>query len=251
MKWMSSFAILSMALQGNPPVKPVAQFDPRDPKSIVDHAIFNTRTQKCYETAYTAQLTTPAGVIDYKGRSVWVAPGILYLHFTATGKDEQKIVRAGEKDVWVHHSLAGWGTDAEAGKVGYGRGIQNPDEILSMLANNTDTAKLLKPGLVAVTFNGQAIARIMRNLVPGGINPNASTAVVRLEVDETVRIRKLTCTAAVALVGNGGINRYTSEVTVVAYNDANELKFSDEKSRPIPLLPEMKDRIDSVLNGNK
>ena len=251
MKLMSSLAVLAMALQGNPPVKPVGELDPRDPKSVVDHAIFNTRTQKCYETAYTAQLATPAGAIHYKGRSVWVAPGILYLHFTATGKDEQKIVRAGDKDVWVHHSLAGWGTDAEAGKVGYGRGIQNPDEILSVLAKNTDTAKQLKPGLVAVTFNGQAIARIMRNLVPGGINADASTAVVPLEVDETIRIRKLLCNATIGLAGNGGVHRYTSEVTVVAYNDANEIKFSDDQNQPIPLLPEMRDRIGAVLNGKK
>ena len=246
MKYLSLMT-LAVALQANPPVRPVGELDPRDPKSIVDHAIFNTRTQKCYETAYTARLATPAGAIDYKGRNVWVAPGVLYVHFTATGKDDQKIVRAGEKDVWVHHSLGGWGTDAEVGKEGAGRGIQNPDEVLSVLAKHTDTGVTqLKPGLLAVTFNGQALARLMRGQIQGGINPANSSAVVHLEVDDTIRIRKLTCDATV-----NGTSRYTSEVTVVAYNDATELKFTDEKNQRLFLLPEMKDRIDAVLNGKK
>ena len=238
-------AVLAVAI--DPPVKPVGEFDPRDPKSILDHAIFNTRTQKCYETAYTARLATTAGAIDSKGRSVWVAPGVLYLHFTATGKDEQKIVRAGDKDVWVYHSLGGWGTDAELGKVGYARGIQNPDEVLGTLAKHADAGvKQLKPGLLAVTFNGQAIARILAGQFQGGINPANSNASVNLEVDDSIRIRKLTFNATV-----NGANRYTSEVTVVAFNDATELKFTDDKNQPLALLPEMKDRIDSVLSGKK
>jgi len=45
MKYLS-LVTLAVALQANPPVRPVGELDPRDPKSIVDHAIFNTRTQK-------------------------------------------------------------------------------------------------------------------------------------------------------------------------------------------------------------
>jgi len=186
-------------------------------------------------------------VIDYKGRNVWVAPGVLYVHFTATGNDEQKIVRAGEKDVWVYNSLGGWGTDAEVGKEGAGRGIQNPDEVLSVLSKHTDTGVTqVKPGRLSVAFNGRALARLMKGQIQGAINPANSSAVVNLDVDDTIRIRKLTCDATV-----NGINRYTSEVTVVSYNDATELKFTDDRNRLLPLLPEMKDRIESVLNGKK
>jgi hypothetical protein len=251
MKLMSVLAILALAPQANPPVKPVGDLDPRDPKSVLEHAIFNTRVQKSYETAYTARLANNIGAIDYKGRSVWVAPGVLYLHFTATGKDEQKLIRAGEK-VWLHHSLGGWGTDSELGKVGYGRGIQNPDEILSALSQRIDAGvKQVKPGLLAVALNGPAIAQIMKGLIQGVINPANSEATLQLEVDDTFLIRKMMCDATVGLVGGGGVNRYTSEVKVVGYNDATEIKFTDEKERLIPLLPEMKDRIDAVLNGKK
>jgi hypothetical protein len=106
--------------------------------------------------------------------------------------------------------------------------------------------KQLKPGTLAVSFNGQAIARILQGQFQGGINPATSSAAVHLEVDDSIRIRKLTFDATV-----NGTNRYTSEVTVVAYNDATELKFTDEKNQPLQLLPEMKDRIDSVLSGKK
>src|SRR5262245_27795030 len=90
-------AVLAPALQADPPVKPPKPLVPADPRSVVDHAIFHTRTQKCYETVYTARLVTTAGAIDYKGRSVWVFPGVLYVHYTASSKDEGKIIRAGDK----------------------------------------------------------------------------------------------------------------------------------------------------------
>src|SRR5262245_2090399 len=111
-----SSMLLAVALQANPPVKPAKDLDPQDPQSIAAHAIFNTRIQKCYETDYTARMVTDIGTIDFKGQSVWVSPGVLYLHYTATGNDEQKIVRVGDKDVWVHSWKLGWATDVELGK---------------------------------------------------------------------------------------------------------------------------------------
>jgi hypothetical protein len=247
MMLITATLLLAVALQANPPVKPAKDLDPQDPQSIADHAIFNTRIQRCYETVYTASLATNIGTIDYKGQSVWVAPGVLYLHYTATGNDEQKVVRVGDKDVWVHNWRYGWATDAEAGKEGVARGIQNPDDVLSILAKHTATGvKPLKPGLLGMTFNGAAIGRMLQGQVPGGINPANSSATVQLEVDEKFRIRKLLLDATV-----NGANRYKAEVTVVSYNEATEIKFSDEKDKPIPLLPEMRDRIDAVLNGKK
>jgi hypothetical protein len=41
--------------------------------------------------------------------------------------------------------------------------------------------------------------------------------------------------------------RYTAEVTVVGYNAARTLQFLDEKKRAIPLSPDMKAGIESVL----
>lgn len=248
---LMSLAVLALALQADPPVRPAKPLDPQDPRSVVDHAIFNTRTQRSYETAYTARLSTAAGNFDYKGRSVWVSPGVLYLHYTGSGRDEGRIVRAGDKDIWLHHSPSGeWGTAEQFGNGGAGRGVHNPDEVLGMLAKHTETAKQLKPGILAVTFNGDALAAVMKGQIQGAINPKKSGAKIELEVDDALRIRKLSCDASIDVPGNG-VSRYTSEVVVVAYNGATELKFTDEKNRLIPLRPEMKDRIHAVLNGGK
>src|SRR5436190_23566072 len=98
-------ALVLGACQGGPPPKPAKDLDPNDPKSVAEYAAFNTRTQKSYETRFKARLTPPQGdALDYTGQCVWVAPGVLFIHYTASGGDEKNIVRVG-KDVWVHHAL--------------------------------------------------------------------------------------------------------------------------------------------------
>src|SRR5437773_7897591 len=123
------FSLLLLACQGDPPAKPAKDLDPKDARSVLDYAAFNTRTQKSYETRFKARLTTTGAPLDYEGQCVWVYPGVLFVHYTASGGDEKMIVRAGDKFVWVWSALAGWVTADEIGMPGAGRGIQNPDEV--------------------------------------------------------------------------------------------------------------------------
>ena len=72
---------------------------------------------------FKARLTPPQGdALDYNGQCVWVSPGVLYIHYTASGGDEKNIVRVGNQ-VWVYHPLVGWVTSDEAGMPGAGRGV--------------------------------------------------------------------------------------------------------------------------------
>jgi hypothetical protein len=220
----------------------------QDPQSLADLAIHNTRTQKSYETSFTARLAAREGAFDYKGRSVWVSPDVLYIEVTGSGKCDQKIVRAGEKDVWMYHSASGqWPSAVEFGNDGAGRGIQNPDEVLAVLATNTATARTVAQGVVEVTFNGNDLARIMKGVA---INPGGSSAKVVLTLDAENRIAKFSCDAT--LVDPAGAKlRYTSEVTLIRYNGATEIAFTDEKNRPIPLPSDIRDRIEAVRKGIK
>lgn len=250
---MKSFTLLSlllMACQGNPPVKPTKAFDPKDAGSVLEHAAYNTRTQKSYETKFKARLTTTGAPLDYDGRCVWVHPGVLYVYYTASGGDEKMIVRAGDKDVWVWNSLVGWVTAEEAGMAGAGRGIQNPDDVLLVLSRNSGNAKLSRPGVVDLTFRGEDIEKIMKEQASkGAFDWKESSAKLDLATDADARLQKFTCDAT--LKSNDpnvkGSVRYTAEVTLVGYNGATTLKFLDEKKREIPLLPEMKAKIESVL----
>ena len=115
MKSFTLFSLLLMACQGNPPARPAKDLNPQDPRSVLEHAAFNTRNQKSYETKFKAVLTTTGSDLVYNGRCVWVHPGVLYVHYTASGGDEKMIVRAGDKDVWVYNTLVGWVTADEAG----------------------------------------------------------------------------------------------------------------------------------------
>lgn len=250
MKVLPLLGYLLLARQGDAPVKPQKGLDPSDPRSVLEHAAFNTRSQKSYETTFKAHLTTTGTPLDYEGQCVWVNPGVLFVHYTASGGDEKMIVRVGEKSAWVWNALVGWVTADEAGMPGAGRGIQNPDEILAVLARNTGTAKLIKPGRVELTFSGNDIERIMKEQASkGAFDWKESSAKLELETDSENRLEKFSCNATLKPTDPAvkSLVHYTAEVQVTGYNRARELKFQDEKKREIPLLPEMKDKIDSML----
>jgi len=253
MKSLTLFTALLLACQGEPPARPSKALDAKDPRSLVEHAAYNTRTQKSFETKFKARLTTSGAPLDYDGQCVWVYPGVLYVHYTASGGDEKMIVRAGQKDVWVWNTLVGWVTADEAGMPGAGRGIQNPDEILAVVARHAAAAKLVAPGVVELNFTGDDIENIMKEQAQkGAFVWKDSKARLELTVDAEARLQKFTCAATLkpAAAGAAGLVEYTAEFNLVGYNGAKELKFLDEKKKEIPLLPEMKQKIGSVLKEN-
>jgi hypothetical protein len=250
MKCLTLFSLMLTASQGTVPLKPAKPLDPKDAGSVLEHAAFNTRSQGSYETKFKARLTTSGAPLDYEGNCVWVHPGVLFVHYTASGGDEKMIVRAGDKDVWIWNSLVGWVTADEAGMAGAGRGIQNPDEVLSVVARHSGGAKLTKSGVVELNFSGDDIEKIMREQASrGAFLWNQSSARLEVIVDGENRLQRFTCDATLrpsdpAVKGTVG---YTADVTLVGYNGARELKFYDEKKREIPLRPDMKQRIETVL----
>lgn len=251
MKSLTLFTVLLMACQGEPPVKPSKELDAKDPRSVLEYAAFNTRSQKSYETKFKAQLTTSGAPLNYEGRCVWANPGVLFVHYTASGGDEKMIVRTSSKDAWIFHPLANlWATSDEMGMPGAGRGIQNPDEVLSVVARHTGTAKLVSPGVVELTFAGEDIEKVMKEQASkDAFDWKESTAKLELSVDAENRLQKFTCDATLKSTAPGVKEkvRYTAEVSLVGYNGARELKFLDDKKREIPLTKEMKAKIDSVL----
>jgi hypothetical protein len=251
MKAFSLFGMMLKACQAEGPAKPSKALDPKDPRSVLDHAVYNTRTQKCYETKFKARLSTTGAPLDYEGNCVWVYPGVLYVHYTASGGDEKMIVRSGPQDAWVYHSLVGdWITSDEIGMPGAARGIQNPDEVLAVVGRHTGSAKLTQPGSVELAFSGDDIEKIMKEQASkDAFDWKESSAKLELTVDADNRLQKFTCEAT--LKSNNpnvkGAVHYTAEVSLVAYGGARELKYLDEKKREIPLRKEMKAKIETVL----
>ena len=123
-----------------------------------------------------------------------------------------------------------------------------------MLARNSGTAKLVKPGHVELEFKGEDIERIMKEQASkGAFDWKESSAKLELATDSETRLQKFTCDATLKSTDPNvkGTVRYTAEVTLVGYDGARDLKFLDEKKRQIPLLPEMTSKIDSVLKEKR
>lgn len=255
MKTLGVSLLVLAACQAAPaqagPEKPL---DPQDPKSVIEHAVKRTRGQKSYEVAWTARLQAPmSNALDYKGICVWASPGILYLHYTASGGDDKKIVRIGRQMAWVHDLFGGWQPADVVGYPGAGRGFQNPDEILQLLAKSPGTATLLEKGAVGLKLAGPDLEKLMaEQSQQGSFDWSKSKASVTLSTDSEGRLKRLTCTAALVSTDPNvkGQVDYTAALDVAGYNAKSELEFKDEKNRVIPLSKPMLDAIENLRKEN-
>lgn len=252
-KLISLAAMLLAACQSDVK-KPERPLDPKDPKSVAEYAAYNTRSHGSYETRFKARIAPPKGdPLDYQGQSVWVKPGVLYIHYTASGGDEKKIVRAGDK-VWVYHVLIeDWVTAEEINTPGAGRGIQNPDDVLGVLSQHLGGAKFAAPHVVGLSFSGEDIEKVMKEQAQkGAFDWKKSDATLSIEVDGETRLKKFSCRASLTSTDPNvsGQVGYTAEVEVLAYDGAREMVFHDEQKKPIPLRDDIKKAIED-LKGKK
>lgn len=242
--------LLAAACQA-PPEKAL---DPKDPRSVAAHVIRNTRTQKAYETSFKATLSPPKGDrIDYKGRCVWVAPGILYAYYKATGGDENNIVRVG-KEVWIHHDIEGWFSAEEMGKPGAGRGIQNPDDVLAVLEAHLGEVKFTGADSVTISFAGEDIEKVMKEQAQkGSFDWKESRASVVLTWDAEHRLKKFSSTASLKSSDPNvaGTVDYAAEVEATGYNGATEMKFLDVAKKAVPLDDKIKKAIETLMKEKK
>jgi hypothetical protein len=243
------------ACQARPPEKPQQPLDPQNARSLAEHAIYNTRTLS-YQTKFKARLAAPQGdPIDYQGTSLRHPQGVLYIHYTATGGDLKNIVNAGESKIWVWHEGAGeWVTPEEIGSPGIGRGIQNPDEILDTLSRHLEGARLLSPGVVEVSFAGEALQKIMKDQARlDAFDWKESKASIELHTDDQIRLKKLVCRAELKSTDPNikGWVKYTGDIEAETYAPEKEMKFLDEDKKPIPLNAEIRKAVDTAMKEKK
>jgi hypothetical protein len=250
----AAVSVLAACQAAQPQAAPAKVLDPSDPKSVVEHAVARTRGQRSYEVGWTARLKAPQGdPLDYKGTCVWAAPGVLYLDYTASGGDEKKIVRIGEQPAWIHDLLQGWQLADQMGFAGAGRGFQNPDEILGLLAKSPGTLKLVRPGVVELTLAGDDLQKLMAEQAQSGSfewSKSAATAVLSTDADG--RLGKLECTASLVSTDPNvkGEVAYSAALEARGYNAKSALEFKDEKNRPIPLKKPMIEAIEKLRKEN-
>lgn len=222
MTWL----ILLAALQ---PARPEKPLDPKDARSVAEHALYATRTQQNYTAAFKSLLKPAKGdAFKREGTCLWTASGLLSLNATGSGGEETNVLRAGDR-VWVR-SFDAWTDAGVAGKDGAGRGIQNPDEILAVLGRHLDKAVFTTDRAVAVTLGGDDL----RKLVPEGseFDPAKSAVTIRLEADRDGRVKKIGIEASLQTpAGKAG---FTAEIEVTGYNQNAAPKAIDSAGKEIP-----------------
>lgn len=232
--------ILCAALQVAKPEKPL---DAKDASSVVEHAVYNTRSQKDYETAFTSRMTPAGGAaFERQGTCLWMAPGLLSLHYTGSGREEMNVIRAG-REVWVYR-LDEWETAEEAGKDGAGRGIQNPDEVLAVLSRHAARAKFDAKGEIDLEIPGADLVKILNN---PGVDPLKSSLTVHVTKDKDLRVKSLTLKASVTFKDPGTpAAAYEGRVDVTGFNGAKPIQAVDAKGTVIPLAEKVRRSIEAA-----
>jgi hypothetical protein len=227
----------------------------KDARSTIERGVRNTRSQKGYAFSYAEALTVQGVTRAYKGHGLWISSGILYLQYVVSGGEEQKIVRVGTKDAWVYNQLLdGWVTSDEAGMSGAGRGLQNPDDLLDIILELSDSARPVKSGTFEVMLAGVDLEKVLpKGFGHPDVNWKGSNGRCELTFDSQTRLEKLSCEASIVMA-NPGPNLpilCSSELRVNASSEVAEIQFIDERNRPIPLSAEMQGKIQLASKRSK
>jgi len=236
-----TFLLLWGALQVAQPGRPL---DPKDARSLAEHVLYNTRSQRDYMTCIKSRLKAPGGdAFERQGTCVWTSSGLLAINSTGSGGEETCVVRAGEL-VWIR-TLGLWLRAEEAGRVGAGRGIENPDEVLTALGRHLDKARTAAGGGVEFTFAGEDLVKIAAAF--GEFDPAKSTVTLCLEPDSDMRVRNIGVSASLQPADSKAAPiAFTASIEVTGYNKQAPIRAVDGKGKEIPYSQVILDAIKGV-----
>jgi hypothetical protein len=151
------------------------------------------------------------------------------VHYTGSGGDEKRIVRAGTQ-AWVWYPFGAKWVDAEEYAMpGAGTGIQNPDALLELLGARAGDARFGKSETVLLSLPGPAFRNLLKDqLQLQDADWAKSSAEVQVRMDEKGRIQNLTVSAQVAEAA------FEGTLVLGALGTAAPLGFLDEERKPIP-----------------
>lgn len=234
-----------------------------DPKEAVRAAIGKVREQSSYRVKYKAVMKAPhSDEMVIEGESVWTAPGILYVQYRASGGDEKRIVRVGEK-VWIYHEFVeDWVTAEEMGNRGAGRGVQNPEEVLAVLQKHAESVKEDGEEKVGgrparayrIEMTGPEIEKIMREQTSqGAFDWKESKASARVRVDAADGLIYRFGSEAELKSADpemSGTVTYRADVEVQSFGKEASLSFTIRDSqgaeKPLTLSKAVLDEIESL-----
>ncbi|MBI2930493.1 MAG: hypothetical protein HYY16_02485 [Planctomycetes bacterium] len=222
-----------------------AQAAPQEAAQRAKTAIENVRRQKSYRTEFTAKIKAPdTDALELKGEGLWVAGGILFIDYRASGGEHKRIVRVGDR-AWIYHEMGEeWVPPEQVGMDGAGRGVQNPDEMLAVLVDHLKGAVFGAPAavggqacdVVEVRLAGADIEKMMKDQAQDAsfdwMNSSAQAKAYVGAADGL--IWRISTSAELASADpniKGQIVRYDADVTVLDYNATYAMHFIEKTSK--------------------
>jgi len=238
----------------------------QDAAEQAKQAVQKTRAQKSYSALFTGTLQVPnSDAMEIKGESVWVTPGVLFLKYKASGGDEVRLVRVGDK-VWMFHlQIEDWIPAEQAGRGGAGRGLQNPDEVLALIAKvqgkaaagGSETINGLACTVLNIELKGEEMGNLLKDQTShGNFDWKESKGSARIAVAPDGLLRRLAVAAELKSTDpklEGKKVTYKADVTVKAYQAAYAMPFGTidprtKKETPIPVSLEILEEIEKTRN---
>lgn len=236
--------------------------DGKDAPARTKSAVEKTRARKSYSVSFKAEIRAPdSDPLSFGGETLWVAPGVLFTQYTTSGGEKVRVVRAGEKVWWYHMVAEDWFPAEEVGKPGAGRGVQNPDDVLSAVIQAVDQAVPGAKGAVDgkpvefidMKLDGNVLQRIMRSqAASGSFDWVKSAGTVKLGIGtDDGQIHQMQVAADVVSSDpalKGKKVGYSADVKLKSYNRDFAMDFSDidlKTKQPVP-IPVPKAFLDEV-----
>jgi hypothetical protein len=210
-----------------------------DPRKSLQQSIEKVRAKSCYTVKFKAVMHAPnSDPLVIEGTSVWVKPNVLWVHYKASGGDEKRIVRVGDK-AWVYHELIeDWVTAEEMGNSGAGRGVQCPDDVMSVIHKHAQ--KVVAGGnekvggrnttVYETSLTGPEIVNVMKEQpLQANFIWKESKVSGRFRVDPADGLIYKFSSTAVLKSGDENLKgnvEYTSDVEVLSYDKDRSLSFS-------------------------
>jgi hypothetical protein len=133
-------------------------------KKILEDVIKNVRSQKGYRISFESHLEIPdSDTPCKKGDITVVNPDCVYVNLEGSGGQKVEVIRKGDTILKRHPILEKWLPPEDTGDDEAGKGIQNPDHVLSVFSKYLDDARFNKSenNTVLVSFKGVKVKEVL------------------------------------------------------------------------------------------
>lgn len=236
-----------------PGVRAGAQGEPgkEDAGSLLRKALETTRASPSLRSHYTFKIQVPGQKpVEIHGTALIVGD-LVFIEYRGTADQVKFIVRKGDRVLQWHFTAELWvDSRKDMGDRGAGRGLQNPNEVLDLIASHSKDAvaarETAEERTVSLTLGGETLRPLLRfDLREEEVDWSRTEVKGELDVRKADGwISRIRCSAA--LPTRDQVTRFEGSVTL-APSEETEHKFfdvgPDGKPKEVPLDDAVREKL--------